>query len=226
MTNLFYVSLAYKMAMLQLVLPEVNYVSQRLNLPTPHPIEMVDVTGAVTSPKMKNTAVSIETTNFLFVVGNGKLYQIVNKANNIESFDKYPVWAKTPSLIDTNGAVQLAKQWLASIDIDIGALEKKYGSKMEIEQAFFWDPPGTTNKTMLPIFNVKWDGDSARVRILGTKKELMGLVLRDSSLSRRPSLVLTNAEELNNIPDPPKMPLQRPPSAAPSTTMQTNTVTR
>jgi hypothetical protein len=44
----------------------------------------------------------------------------------MERFDLYPVWAKTPSLVDSNGAYQIATQWLASVDIDVGVLGKKY----------------------------------------------------------------------------------------------------
>ena len=232
MTNLFYVSLAYKMAMLQLVLPEVNYVSHQLNLPTPHPIEMTDVTEALVSPPKFGPAIRIETTNFVFTFPRGKLYAVINKTKHLERFDLYPVWAQTPSLIDSNGAVRLAKQWLGDIDVDVDRLEKKYGSTPEVRQSFFWNKPGhgwmnmehspgDTNKTMLPIFTVRWGSGpdyAADVEILGTTKELMSLYLSYSdSLSRRPSVVPTNAVELNNIPDPPAEHLQRPPSAVPST---------
>jgi hypothetical protein len=230
MTNLTYVaSLAYKAVVLQLALSEANYTAQHLNLPTPHPIQMVDITkGFVASPKITKFGAAIETTNFVFTFQEaGKIFVIANKAKNIESFDLYPIWAKTPSLINSNGAYQLATQWLAAIDVDISALEKKYGSQMKVEQAFIWNqpsldvyhhPPGDTNKTMLPIFNVTWGHGvkyeyAAQVRILGTTKELMGLTLGDSSLSRRPPLIITNAEELNSIPNPPMMRLQQPPSA-------------
>jgi hypothetical protein len=231
-TNLFYISLAYKMAILQLALPEVNFVSKQLNLPTPHPIQMADMREAMVSPpQMKNLGVLVETTNFVFNFANGKLHLIVNKEKNIESVDLYPKWANTPSLISSNGAYQLATQWLTAIEVDVGALKRKYGSQLNVEQAFFWNqpgievhhPPGDTNKTMLPIFNVTW-GDGTKteypvqIRILGTTKELMGLTLGDPSLSRRPPLFITNALELNNTPDPVVMHLQHP--AAP--TLETN----
>lgn len=234
MTNLTFVaSLAYKAVAIQLALSEVNYTSQRLHLPTPHPIQMTDVVKAYAgSPKLRPPhGVAIETTNFIFSIylsQNGPLHMIVNKAKNIESVELYPIWAKTPSLINSNGAYQLATQWLAAIDVDVAALENKYGSQRKIEQAFVWNepsadiyhhPPEDTNRTMLPIFNVTWRGKgmeyeeyAAQVRILGTTKELMGLTLGDSSLSRRPPLVITNAMELNNT-DPPMKQLRRQPVA-------------
>ncbi|MEI8289757.1 MAG: hypothetical protein WCH99_09810 [Verrucomicrobiota bacterium] len=223
MTNLFYVSLAYKAVVIQLALSEANYTADHLNLPTPHPIQMADLTQAlVSAPKIKNFGARLETTNFYFTFPDGKLFAVVNKEKHMERFDLYPTWAKTPSLINSNGAYQQATQWLAAIDVDVGALEKKYSSQMKIEQMYFWNqpglgvvhPPGDTNKTMLPIFNVTW-GEGGKteypvqVRILGTTKELMELHLFDSSFSRRPPLLITNAEELNNIKNPPEMRLQQ-----------------
>ena len=86
---------------------------------------------------------------------------------------------------------------------------------MHVERRWFWNqagldvyhPPGDTNKTFLPIFDVTWGANTtdypAEVEILGTKKELINLHLGDLSLSRRPLFVITNAIQLNNIPNPP-----------------------
>jgi hypothetical protein len=235
-------SLAYQSVVVQHMLPEANYFSAQLKLPTPHPIRILDVNNIHVTPpwysKIENTNLSspvervlnakfviggfTETTNFCFYFRGGNLWSVVNRVQHMERFDLYPVWAKTPSLINSNGAYQLATQWLASVDIDVNALGKNY--KPKIEQAFFWNqpglnvqhPPGDTNKTLLPIFNVTWGTNWAnypgQVRILGTTKELMELRVGDSTLSRRPLLIITNAIELNNIPDPPMKHLQ-PPSA-------------
>jgi len=241
MTNLTFVaSLAYKAIAVQLALSEANYASQRLNLPTPHPIQMTDLVKAYAgSPKLRPPhGVAIETTNFYFSIyinKKGPMHVIINKARNIESLDLDPVRARTPSLIDSNGAYQLATQWLASIDVDVAALEKKYGSQRKIEQAFFWNqpsldvdhhPPGDTNKTTLPVFNVTWghgqqDEYAVQARILGTTKELMSLTLGDSTLSRRPPLLITNAMELNNT-EPPVKHLERPSPLEPVPVLPTN----
>jgi hypothetical protein len=206
MTNTTWVaSLAYKAAMLRLLLPEANFVSERLRLPPPHPITMADLQNSyVPSPKIASlSGGTLETTNFFFSFKDYGLYLVSSKVKNIESFDLYPEWHKTPSLIDTNGAHQLSMQWLASIDVDTALLARKY--PYHVEQAFYWYPPGTTNKAMLPVFRVLWDQGSdypAHVRILGTTKEVMSLGVGDPSLSRRPRLVITNAMDLNNT-DPP-----------------------
>lgn len=209
MTNAtFIASLAYKAAVIRLMLPEVSFVSEQLNLPTPHPIEMRDVQKTVVGPPMFGFVGAVQTTNYFFSFSDdGKLYAIFNDIKPVGRFDLYPEWAKTPSLVNSNGAYQLATQWLAAINVDVVTLEKKYNH--QIEQSFFWNPPGSTNKTMLPIYSVTWGTNypknyPAQVILLGTTKELMELRLSESSLSRRPALVVTNAIELNNT-DPPNI---------------------
>jgi hypothetical protein len=233
-------SLAFRATVGPQMLAEANYFSKSLNLPPLRPIQENDVfkfyVAAPFFSRIDNTNLSspvarlraatyvpggfIETTNFAFSFHLGRLSGIFNKINHDERFDLYPEWAKTPSLIDTKGAYQLATQWLTAVDIDVSALEKKYPPK--VEQQWCWNqpglnvyhPPGDTNKTMLPIFNVTWGTNwveyPAQIQILGTTKELMKLNYSDFLASRRPQLVITNAIELNNIPDPSLKQLQKP----------------
>jgi hypothetical protein len=137
---------------------------------------------------------------------------------------------RQPVLIDTNGAYRLATQWLAAIEFDVAALEKKYKPDT---QRLWRLPPGfmaddntniigvprsgggidasrvpESDRVMLPYFEVRWGGDAARIMLAGTKKELMELQLQELdlghfSLSRRPQMVITNAIELCRTPDPP-----------------------
>ena len=92
---------------------------------------------------------------------------------------------------------------------------KKY--KLSFYQWYVRDSSEKTNQIMLPIFDVKWGegqvpfyGVAAKVTILGTTKELMGLRIGDEMLSRRPQMIITNAFELSSTPDPPLKQLQRP----------------
>lgn len=231
-------SLAYRAAVGPKMSAEVNYFAKKLNLPPGRTIQEEDIvkyyitvplfsrildTNSPTPAARLRAAQFVvggfvETTNFVFYFYQGHLWQINNRVNHDERFDLYPGWSQTPSLIDTNGAYQLATQWLAAVGLDVGALEKKYQPK--VEQQWFWSqpglnvyhPPGDSNKTMLPIYDVIWGTNStqypARVQILGTTKELMVLNFSDFSVSRRPLLVITNAVELINIPDPPLVQLE------------------
>lgn len=146
----------------------------------------------------------------------GKLAYIAKrdpfKAFGGSLFDQKLINAR--SLIDTNDAYQMATQWLTAISIDVAALEKKH--KPLVVQQSFYDPPispaqydnipkDAPRKTR-PVFDVTWGGtiDNALVwmQILGPTKELTLLRMEDTTFSRRPAIVVTNALELNHRPDP------------------------
>jgi hypothetical protein len=242
------VSFAYRSVAIQQMLSEANYFSQHLKL-QPCPIQLSDIKNVYVSAPLfsmiedfntllkesdnQQTRIAkirtaricpagfIETTNFCFYFHKGYLWSVVNRIHHLERFDLYPTWAKTPSLVDTNGAYQLAVQWLSAISVDTVALEKKYPPKAT--QRFFYpdakglhDPPDLRKRVaMLPIFDLKWgedDSPALNVTILGTSKELIELHMDNTSFSRRPLLIITNAIELTSIPDPPVKQLQRPSS--------------
>lgn len=229
-----HVSPAYRVVAAEKLLREANFFSKQLKLPTPHPIQPSEANIRVTPPWFSksdstNTSLSkadrirsatffvsgtVKSGNFTFSLGGPENRRNIHrfKIKNEDSiFDLYPELAKSPSLIDTNGAYQLATQWLSAISVDVLALEGKY--KPTLDQSFFWGKPEdlpkndtyrnptTTNKTMLPIFSVSW-GDAASVKILGTTKELMELSMAGNSFVHHPPLVITNAFELNTRPDP------------------------
>jgi hypothetical protein len=219
--NLFHVSIAYRAVAIQHMLDEVNYWSQQLQLPTAHPIQPAEIKWSHVNPPRIGFGGVITTTNFDFSFpnrGEGKLCYITRLIirDGHDVLDLYPELARTSSLIDSNGAYQMATQWLTSVSVDVPALEQRY--KSNVRQWFFWGKPEnlprdqwsmpaitSTNKSMLPIFDVRWgDGETPPVKviILGSTKELLQLRMEDSSFSRRPPLVITNALELDNIPDP------------------------
>ncbi len=208
----------------QLMLAEANYSTKCLKLPVRYPVQPDEVDGFYASspwfslmPDTNRTSLwqrsyfgnivvmgYIETTNYTFFFHDGRLRRVIDRQMDLERFDLYPVWAKTPSLVDSNTAIQLAREWLTSIDVDVGALDKKYGTQIKIKQAFFWNKQGMnvvhasddTDKTMLPVFDVAWGNGSpdyaAKVEIFGPTKGLMELSIGDESLSRRPLLVVSS----------------------------------
>lgn len=234
------VSLAYKITIVERMLVEANFFSDKLKLVSPHPITLSDLLVQYAVPlwnnKIDGTNMNLSkaerirqanfvvtgrigTTNYDFSFNGGRLWNIQRlKIKNEDSiFELYPELAKTPSLIDTNGAYQLATQWLSAVSVDVPALERKH--KLSFFQWFFWgkpedlpkdhwtyNAPTATNKTMLPIYDVKWgEGDTpaVKVTVLGSMKELWELQINDGSVSKRPLLVISNALELNSRPDPP-----------------------
>ena len=125
-----------------------------------------------------------------------------------------------PSLITASQAHELATQWLASVDIDVPALETKYPSEVN---RLRYLPKNSTNIIELPFYFVHWgwqyftnNDDNhtisstplVEVKVLGTTKEFVELHMLDTSFSRRPQLLITNALDLIRIPNPPLKRLQ------------------
>lgn len=210
----------FKPLALRRMLREANILSEQLKLPISHPIQPADLTNyRVSSPwfsLMPDTSIGlskidkirrgkitakgvIETSRYNFGFADG-LFSVVNRLQ-LEEVGHYQEWIKTQSLIDGNEAYQLATQWLSSVEVNVSSLEKKHGDQRRMEQSYIWNPPGSTNKSMLPIFSVSWGNDPthyiARVRVLGTTKELLSLEMGDPSFSRRPALALSSVADFD-----------------------------
>jgi hypothetical protein len=129
-----------------------------------------------------------------------------------------------PSLIDTNGAYQLATQWLTAVGVDVSALEKQFPHSVNQLQYL---ARGATNTVLLPLYYVGLGTNvspklmpsgfdpAVEVEILGITKELQDLEINDFSFSHRPLLLITNALELIRTPNPPMKQLQRPTTNSP-----------
>lgn len=206
---------AFRPTSIRRMLTEANQLAEELNLPAPRPIQFADLVKSYTSSpwnsvlpdntpglsavdKVRRGQVAamgrIETINYIFGFAEGR-FSVVNQLQ-LEEVDHYQEWIHMPSLIDTNGAYQLATQWLAAVGVKMGTLKIKYAPQRSIEQSYVWNPVDTTNKSMLPIFTVSWGNDSnaclAQVRVLGITKEMLSLEVNEGSLSRRPPLILSS----------------------------------
>ena len=215
MTNITFIALAYKMVALQLMLGEANFFSKQLDLPTPHPIQITNLIENHVSHPRFGFGGALGVTNFGFYFKQGKLWSVSNQQKQYGNWSAE--WNKSPSLIDKEQAYQLTTQWLSAVFIDVPALDKKF--KVRVTQPFHYNLPNSNNKEVLPVYEVKWgeEGHPAiNVTILGPTKELMRLDINDLSFSKRPSLVIPNADELNSRPDPVFKKLQ-------SATVATNT---
>ena len=207
---------------MQKLLTEANQLSEQLKLPPPHPIFTSDLIAYHISPpwfgvihdktpglseieKVRRSQVAakgfVETTNYSFSFADGG-FSVVNKEWKDE-VNHYNEWVNIPSLIDTNGAYQLATQWLAAAGVKMGTLQTKYGAQGNVEQSYIWNPVGTTNKAMLPLFEVTWGNDpthySVEVRVSGITKKLLDLRVNEASISRRPPLVLGTVADIEKF---------------------------
>ncbi|MCC6820202.1 MAG: hypothetical protein IT579_05665 [Verrucomicrobia subdivision 3 bacterium] len=232
-------AMAYKQVVARQMLAEVNFYVERLNLPESRPIKNTSVRVA---PPGRGLG-AVETRDFLYsflgsdrkpitnehgadwFLEHGKLAYIIRK----EPFelithelgnDPSVLTEKLASLrsrINTNQAYQLATQWLAAVDVDITALEKRYPPMVAQQFAYVgpitWklgeEPPPNTPRKLLPVFDVTWGGAAESsppvwVEIFGATKELIHLRMEDTRYSKRSPIVITNELELIYTPDPPK----------------------
>lgn len=175
----------------------------------------------------------IETINFQFEFTQGRLREIMRlDAPQTEYYARrLDELIGKPSLIDTNGAYQLATQWLSAVNIDVTALEKQSGSLIKgghtVNQLHYL-ARGATNAVALPLFYVDFgsqhfpatnnlkaiDEPLVSVEILGTTKELQELTIGGNILfgdipyDHRPLLLITNALDLLRESNPPALQLQ------------------
>ena len=170
-------TLAYQSAAMQLMAGQANFDAQQLHLRETLPVVAPADTNAwsVAAPPDGVTG-GFATPNYFYKFVGGKLVSIQRKARPRGA----PADAAElqPSLIDTNGAYELARQWLTAISVDVPALESKHPHNvMEFAQR----PPmahernraraGVTNRpperviaapnkstATPPIFRVTWGG--------------------------------------------------------------------
>ncbi len=115
-------TLAYQSAAMQLMVGQVNFDAQQLHLKEVLPITVpADPDAWNVAPPPDGIAGGFASSNYVFRFTGGKLVSIVRKSGwrNLPGADQ-------PSLIDTNGAYQLATQWLAAISVDVPALERQH----------------------------------------------------------------------------------------------------
>ena len=164
----------------------------------------------------------IATTNFEFGFENGKLCRVTRMSEPQVEYYAHDLdkLVGKPSLIDTNGAYQLATQWLAAVDVDMAALNKL---KWKVSQLHYL-LRGATNYVTLPLYYVDFgnkhspasgnlhafDEPLVTVEVLGTTKELQDLEIKDLAYSRRPLVIITNALDLIRTPNPSAKQLQNP----------------
>jgi hypothetical protein len=108
-------------------------------------------------------------------------------------------------LLDTNGAYQLATQWLTALSIDVAALEKAYPKMvLQIPNRSSRKAPTDDSQTHLPLFLVRWGtanqrtvfGSPVGMMIFGATKEVVELFIGNTNFFTCQPLTLTNAAQL------------------------------
>jgi hypothetical protein len=210
------------------MLSEANDYVVRLHLPISHPIQPTDcVAVRVASPwysrldstntnlskldRVRAAQVSVgggfSTTNMQFTFRQGVLAYLSRQSQ--EGFEYQPP-TDLPVAINEAQAYQLATQKLEAISVDVVALEKRLKPKVWRQQ---YGEAVLPKPEVASCYTIQWGESYPGVRVVidGTTKELLAIDTQDAAYSRRPRLIVTNAMELLNQPDPPKVHLTQPP---------------
>lgn len=207
-----YLSQAYRYVAVFMMLCQVNFYAHKLQLPVSEFITERDLTFMhVSPPRLIGQAGAVHTKLYSFgFSNNGRLRYItrLHPFGDEPLLESHLKQAKMTSLINKDQALEIARHWLALMDVSVTDLEKT--NKPAVEQLFFYPdatPTGSIEnlkKVLLPIFNVSWgsgDDSAVTVSIYGPTKELLDLRLEDDSFSRRPIGLVQDAEKLLGMPD-------------------------
>jgi len=230
MTNVIaylHTTFAYQSAVMQLIVGQANFDAQVLHLRETLPIVVPANTNAwkVAMPP-DGLVARLVTSNYVYQFDAGRLISIQMKGQPRGPADSQP------SLIDTNGAYQLARQWLAALSVDVSALDKypytvqspNTPAALMNRRSNRTDHQGATNNMVQhpvarvrpPLFRVTWSlGRNSQaiagrvfpqvnVEILGSTKECMGLRIFNPELLTGPLLRVTNAAALLGPLPPPQ----------------------
>ena len=176
--NPFGLNLAYRFVAMAIMLAQINVFCGRLALPVDHPLVESDVRDGshVGPPAPAGFSGSVLTDRYFFGFGRGHLANFYKRgftpSSDAEMKKRNLELAKQMSLIDTNGAYQLATNWLTQMCIDLSALESKY--RLNITQWRYYSEvqtggqlrPVAREAVMLPVFQVEWRG----ALVIGNRK--------------------------------------------------------
>jgi hypothetical protein len=186
-TNVNHSTFAYQAAVMQRMLEEANFFSDRLKLPTPHPIQMDDVKhSGVSQPwfgvilddnfardyystnipredRLKALKIGVrgifETTNFFFSFIGGRLYEVQRLKDHLVEY-----CASIPDLDKLAVATSLINDAQAHelatqwlAAVDVDVARLERDFTPTVSRVRYNYPPGTTNIILLPIYFVEWD---------------------------------------------------------------------
>jgi hypothetical protein len=193
---------AYKYVITAIMLSEASFYADRLQLPVKLPLQASEVRiqgiGKPTRPLGPGGA--IDTGRYFFGFGTQARFMVkLHPFGNMSMAKENLLLSRGTSLIDTNGAYQLATNWLHAIQVDVGELEKT--NHAEVRQRWYYSAHGITK---LPVFELRWgvwDDPQIDVSIDGRTKEMVYIRQENDGFSRRPEELIRNLDKLLEIPD-------------------------
>jgi hypothetical protein len=217
-------NLACRYLAFTLMLFQANWFCEKLDLHRDHKFTQVDVReGSTIGPLQTNDFCgSLLTDDYFFGFDAGHICSFVRRghqAQNDADVKRQNIeWSRHPSLIDTNGAIQLATNWLASSGIKLSVLLTNF--TLKVSQWTFYPEYQPTNSgpvnkdaVLLPIFQVEWYGDFVRkgrvlhhgpvvkVVVSGMTKELWQCDVYSEQLVSYPPIAIRDFKSVLSISD-------------------------
>jgi hypothetical protein len=163
--QLLHTTAAYQSAVMQLLVNEANFTAKQLDLKETVPaVVAADTNRWEVDRPPEGIGGSISSSNYSFWFHEGRL-RSVDKLSWLSKISPPAAGvlelANRPSLLDTNTAYALAKESLASLSIDVAALEKKYPPRIFQPRGKKRGPdaqilPGSENILAVPLFMIGW----------------------------------------------------------------------
>jgi len=197
---------AYQREAVSLIVREANQIAQALQLVEALPITASNLTEHYLSPLRyaeENGAIgNITTKNYTYCVSHDNKLCYVIGLRQEESIQRWEVDYSWPrSRMDTNGAYQLATQWLAAASVDVARLNHTYRLVVEAEQSY------RKSDHFIPVYWVYWapngkgSGSIASIRLFAPTKTLMQLRVENPNYILRQPVTFTNLQNLLSEPE-------------------------
>lgn len=205
---------AYEKEAFRLVVEEANRVAKDLGLPEKLPISRSDlsrvfVLGYGQSVAHEGAVGNVHTRDYGYFVSRDQKLCFVEGAHQDQDCQKWVAEYQWPrSQMDTNGAYQLATQWLAAARMDVKALNRDCTVVAEPEG--FYNQYLSSTQVFVPIYDVYWQsaknktegyGSVASVKLFAPTKTLVSLRVEEPKYILRKPLVFTNLDVLLAKPD-------------------------
>lgn len=143
---------------------------------------------------------TITTTNYAYFFSRGNRFSYLVNRHQVELCRKFEASSTIPaSMINTNEAMMLARQWLSALSMDIDGLNRDCMVTVKPDTIYVQPPAGK----LVPVYYVLWSkhragpgSGVASVRLFTPTKTLLQLRVEDPKYILRNPIVFTNLAEL------------------------------
>lgn len=202
-----FTTVAYQREALRLLIQEANRVARDLQLHETLPITESNLTRVYIGPFGYNYEMraigNITTSNYwYFVKRDDKFSDLTVVDIDARCRDYAAHYSCRRDQLDTNGAFQLAAQWLSAANMDVQGLNRDYSVHVALDP--YWNGlrmGEVPKRSFVPIYIVSWlpldkpeysAGSAAWVELFLPTKTLLNLSVENPKYILRPPLVFTN----------------------------------